>query len=102
MRVYADGYFSSNDEVLVEQVKILTELKGDIIEERYQQLHFKLSENLRRSMGTNKVLGFGMHREEDEVGIISFPVKSDGTFYDPEYDSEKQLHYIEAEEGVLL
>ncbi|MGR5954334.1 hypothetical protein ACT7DP_30720 [Bacillus paranthracis] len=102
-KLYADGIFVSDCEVLLHDVKMMQEAKKNLSEEQFDGLFKQLCDKVREAIGIDNVIGLVLNDEETLVGIPFFSINAtDKNNYTLCYDAEKQEFYMELEQHPSL
>lgn len=102
-KLYADGIFVSECEVLLHDVKMMQEAKKNLSEEQFDGLFKQLCDKVRESIGIDNVIGLVLNDEETLVGIPFFSIDAtDKNNYTLGYDVEKSEFYMELEQHPSL
>lgn len=93
MRIYAnEEYYVSTDEDLINDINEILEAEDSRIKDIAEQA---IKDKIRRELGMNKILVFGLNNEKTEVAIVLFEKEKDGNFYEIHFDNELKKYYIE-------
>ncbi|PEA25877.1 hypothetical protein CN984_11875 [Bacillus cereus] len=102
-KLYADGIFVSEDEMLIQDLKMVTEAKKHLSEEQHDVLYKQFCNKIRESLNIENVIGVALSDDEKEVYVPFFAIDAtEKNSYTLGYNFEEGNFYMELEQHPSL